>query len=101
MDLGNSSLRRRIYNIGGIKLSAEEFLLKARGYLKNYFSVLPNFQHEYVFDEQINRIMKSLPSNIDDAGAKKDWELNLKTINLKQLMKTLSQDISECLSKSQ
>jgi hypothetical protein len=43
----------------------------------------------------MNNIAKKFPKIIDDNAAKNDWEWKPKALNLKQLLKIISQDYAE------
>tara|TARA_Y100000590_G_scaffold381292_1_gene450362 strand:+ start:1039 stop:1980 length:942 start_codon:yes stop_codon:yes gene_type:complete len=65
-DANESSLTRRVYQLGGISATSEEMALSV---LKE----LPNVQFTYEPDSTKNSLVKSLPMYVDDHDASDDW----------------------------
>ena len=65
----NKQLSRRIYNIGGVLCSAQEMVDCVKG-------ILPQAELNFVPDDEMVKILKTVPSFLDDTLARQDWGWN-------------------------
>ncbi len=86
IDLPDSQLSRRIYNVQGFSCKVEDFVEE----VKKFF---PELKVEYKIDPIRSNKADSWPDELDDSLAKKDWNWNPEISNLNKFTERMIKDI--------